>query len=296
MSRTNIFELLAENNTISKDVKRLDTLFTSVCCFEEDPESYQARERWTLKRFVDQFCFTKWKNRHRCLDVEDYLNTIGYDDLLSIAKCDSLEDFLTIIEIIYNFWHLALDHFPENSFPSIIPSRYNNGIETILEISNFMNDCLSEYNQKAYYFKDDEKCIVAEDSPQVTSAAEASEPEIAIEIVRYNHRQLKGDIAKKKAILRALGDHLEGRKKEICNINATLYNNITASLNNLNIRHNNITPENRSYYHKAVAEMPNEELEQHYDDLYQLILLAILEMDNVERQRQMRELIQKVSE
>ena len=158
-----------------------------------------------------------------------------------------------------------------------------------------MDECLSEYNKKAYYFPEEERCIIAEDSPQVTAATEATEPEIALDIVHYNHRQLIGEVAKKKAILKTLGDYLEGRKREITDINSALYNTITGALNNLNIRHNNIAPENKSYYHEAVADMPQEELEQHYDNLYQLILLAILEIDNVVRKREMNALIQRVS-
>ena len=85
MSRTNIFELLLYNNSIDKDASRLDKLFTSTPCFELDVEFYHRSEEWTLKDFVDQYCFAKWKNRHRCLDVKDYLSTINYDHILGLV-------------------------------------------------------------------------------------------------------------------------------------------------------------------------------------------------------------------
>lgn len=296
MSRTNIFELIKKNTSISKDVARIDSLFASTACFEQDYDYYHNSYSWTLKEYVDNYCFANWKNRHRCLDVADYLKTIGYDEILSKAKNNSMEDFLTVIEVVYNFWHLAAKYFDGDEDRHIMLSRRSNGTITAKEIMEIMNECLSECNQKAFFFHDEEKCIIAEDSPQVTAAAEATEPDIALDIVRYNHRQLAGDVAKKKAILKTLGDYLEGRKKEITQINKSLYDNITGALNNLNIRHNNINPDNKGNYKKVVADMTAEELVNHYDDLYQLILLAILEMDNAERQRDMRALIQKVNE
>lgn len=294
MSRTNIFELLEKNSSISKDVERLDGLFDSTKCFEEDSTYHYGARSWTLKEYVDSYCFVGWKNRHRCLDVDDFLKSIDYDSILAKAKNNSLNDFLTIIEVIYNFWQLAAEHHDNGH--SLLLSKRSNGAVTAQEIIDIMEDCLSEYNQKAFYFEEEERCIIAEDSPQVTAAAEASSPDIALEIVRYNHRQLSGDIAKKKVILKVLGDHLEGRRREISGINDSLYKTITGALNNLNIRHNNINPENKSSYHKAVAEMSVEDLEHRYDDLYQLILLAILEMDNKERQKEMKEFVQQISQ
>ena len=278
------------------DATRLDTLFASVKCFEQDYEYYHRQYSWTLKEFVDCCCFAEWKNRHRCLDVADYLKTIDYDRILTEARNGVLDDYLTLIEIIYNFWYLAIKHYVDNPEQHIIASKRSDRSCTAEELKRIMDGCLSDYNQKAFYFSEKEQCIISEDSPQVTAVAEATEPQVALEIVRYNHRQLAGDIAKKKDILRTLGDYLEGRKREINDVNASLYNSITGALNNLNIRHNNISPDNRSYYRKAVAGMPSKELEEHYDDLYQLILLAILEIDNVQRQRDMKELIQKVNE
>lgn len=283
MGRTNIFELLSQNNDYERDAERLFKLF------DEEIFAVVGRNAYTLKDYVDCYCFKDWPNRGKCLDVDDYLETLGYEDQPAYTP-DDIEDFLTIIELIYNFFYIAFRYI------SNIPREAVRLKDTADILKKLMDDCLSEYNQRVFYYEDKQQCLIVEDSPQVTAAAEASEPEIAIDIVRYNHRQLAGDIAKKKAILKTLGDNLEGRKKEISNINSTLYKNITGALNNLNIRHNNTNPENKSYYHRAVAEMPQKELEAHYDDLYQLILLAILEIDNVQRQRDMSDLIQKVCE
>lgn len=282
MSRTNIFELLKQNNNIVKDSDRLKTL---LC--EYHYVSTPEHENYTLFRFIDAFCFDDWAAKGRCLDLQDFFETLGIDELDYYFPRE-LDDLLIFIEILYNFWYLAENYIISHKTEFEL-------YDTSDVLKTLMDECLSEYNQRAYYFPEEEKCIIAEDSPQVTAAAEATEPEIALDIVRYNHRQLAGDVAKKKAILKTLGDYLEGRKREITDINSALYNTITGALNNLNIRHNNIAPENKSYYHEAVADMPQEELEQHYDDLYQLILLAILEIDNAERKREMNALIQRVS-
>lgn len=284
MSRTNIFELLKQNSNMGKEATRLNALFSSYY-FVESPED--AAE-YTLEEFVDRFCFTTWSHRSRCIDTKDFLETIDYPALLFRAQMGDLDSFLSVIETIYNFWHLAMNYIEESS-------EAFECYDAVNTLPNSMDECLSEYNQKAFYFPDEEKCIVAEASPQVTAAAEAVEPEVALSIVRYNHRQMAGDVSGKKVILRAMGDYLEGRKVEITGINASLYDTISGSLNNLNIRHNNINPANKGKYKKAVAEMQPEELEKHYDDLYQLILLAILEIDNVERQRDMKALIQAIN-
>lgn len=282
MSRTNIFELLKQNNNMEKDADRLKTL---LC--EYHYAATAEHENYTLFRFIDAFCFDDWTAKGRCLDLQDFFETLGIDELDYYFPRE-LDDLLVFIEILYNFWYLAENYISSHKAEFEL-------YDTSDVLKTLMDECLSEYNQRAYYFPEEEKCIIAEDSPQVTAAAEATEPEIALDIVRYNHRQLTGEVAKKKAILKTLGDYLEGRKREITDINSALYNTITGALNNLNIRHNNIARENKSYYHEAVADMPQEELEQHYDDLYQLILLAILEIDNVVRKREMNALIQRVS-
>jgi len=55
----------------------------------------------------------------------------------------------------------------------------------------------------------------------------------------------------------------------------------------MNIRHNNIEGKNAIEY---VKNLSNEELEEWYDEIYQMLLLCILEYDNIERNKKVGEL------
>lgn len=65
-------------------------------------------------------------------------------------------------------------------------------------------------------------------------------------------------------------------------------------LNNLNIRHNNKNKGDKNYK-EYVAKMRKNRLEKWYDELYQMILLAFLLMDNAERAEKVKELKEKIN-
>ena len=104
---------------------------------------------------------------------------------------------------------------------------------------------------------------------------------------------MQGNIEGKKSILLLLGDKLEGQRAKLKQINKTLEDSIFTLLNNLNLRHNNIDTDSKEY-NSFVATMPKKEIESWYDEVYQLCLLAFLEIDNVERARKVKELKQKL--
>lgn len=112
---------------------------------------------------------------------------------------------------------------------------------------------------------------------------------IAKSVLRYNQFTLKGDVETKKTILHQIGDALEPQRKALAQIESKLSDRIFWMLNNLNIRHNNVTAGDRNYVAK-VAAMSSEELEAWYDDLYQMMLLAFLKLDNVERMKRVETL------
>lgn len=59
----------------------------------------------------------------------------------------------------------------------------------------------------------------------------------------------------------------------------------------MNIRHNNCDPASKNYK-EHTANMSKKELEFWYDEIYQLSLLSFLELDNIERSKQIKVLKQ----
>lgn len=98
---------------------------------------------------------------------------------------------------------------------------------------------------------------------------------------------LKGNIEEKRKILLALADKFEPVKNELKKVDAILEDNIRYLLNKMNIRHNNKEGKNALGY---VANLTDEELESWYDETYQMLLLSILELDNIERNKKVKEL------
>ncbi len=284
MARKTIFELYQQNNDRERDYARIVSLVRSDKCVVKRSDSNTG---WPLKHMFE-VGFREWKQRGRCISLEDYLQTIDFESIKICAGAFT-DNFLTYIEVIYNAWFFVdkeiKDHWTVIQW----------GVDG-KELRRLMDEVLSEMNQKAYYDPETEQCLIGEDSPQVTTAVEATEPETASQILHYNHRQLAGEIAKKKSILQILAKYLEGRESELKSINMQLFTDLNTAFNNLDIRHNNIVQRDSSDYKEKLAQMTPEELEKWYDDVYQLILLAILEMDNVERRKRLRTLIQDINQ
>ena len=154
---------------------------------------------------------------------------------------------------------------------------------------------MGQYNHVAYINEEQECVLIVEDKAEVTAAAEIMPtPALAVDVVRYNHRTLRGEIELKKKILLAMGAELEAKRKKLHAINSTLENDIFFMLNNLNIRHNNKSKGDKNYK-EYVAKMRKDRLEKWYDELYQMLLLAFLLMDNTKRVEKVKELKEKIN-
>jgi len=285
LSRKNIFEILAQNNDLKKDALRIGNLFDReillVCNYKK-----LSQEEYTIKQFVDYFCFDQWKNRGHCIDLHDFLETVNYKEYYYRAKNGDGEAFLVFIEIVFNCWKMADIYRGKDEDTECYSNFY-----LLLKI---MTDCLSHYNHTAVYDDNFEQVLVIEENPAITAVAEIVEPELSLDVLKYNHHTLRGDIDKKKAILLALGAELEPKRKTLAGINNTLEDGIFFMLNNLNLRHNNINPDDKNH-RVFVAKMDSETLEDWYDELYQMILLAFLELDQIERNTRIKTLKADIS-
>lgn len=129
--------------------------------------------------------------------------------------------------------------------------------------------------------------IFIEKSPAAIAVAESELiPEsLSYKLISYNHYAMKGNLVAKKATILALADLLEPQRKRLEKIDSTFASDLFYAFNNFNIRHNNITPETPKFK-KPVAELSQEQLEQWYDEVYQMCLLAFLKLEHINRKKE----------
>ncbi len=279
MARKSIFDIASASINMPDDVVRIITMFA------KEKTLQQSFIDYTILDFVNKVCFRDWKHRGHFIDVNDFLKAIKYQELIKTAQGENVDAFMTLIELVYNFWYL--------SYLSI-EGRDNSTYwqNNFYHLRDVMNDNLEKYNHKAYI--DDEMVLIIEDKPEVTAAAEIVEQNLAIDIIRYNHRSLQSEIEAKKAILLSLGAELEPRRKELQTLNKQLSEDIFFMLNNINLRHNNKSKKDKNYK-EYIAKMKKDRLEKWYDELYQMMLLAILLLDNEDRSSKVKELKSKIN-
>ena len=292
MSRNNIFQIMESKRDFSQEIRRLEALLhdkrgvavytTSIFDMGVPPDPIYMN----IEQFVDQYAFKDWKCRGTCIDLTDMSKTLGIEDMFDDHNLTE-EEILIYAEYVANVLFLAecvecTDEFWYKDTVIVTTARKN--LESIL---GWMN-----YEQKVFPQK--ERVLVVRKSCAVSAVAEIVSEDLAYQIVRYNHNSLKGNIADKKAILLALGSELEPKRKDIRVINADLEDGIFYILNNLNLRHNNRSKKDKNYK-EVVAKMRTNKLEKWYDELYQMFLLAYLELEQKERQDKIKELKYQIS-
>lgn len=280
--RQNIFDQIKSNWNVSDAIKRINKLFLSeTAVYYSDGYS---RYNVPLFNFIDVNCFAFWKSNCHMLCLRDFLDSLHFDELYKdAAEGKTEESVINYIEIIENCLYIfMLEHYTSKIINVSVSS-------TFILLRNNLDDVLDHLNMKVEYFAEKEQAIIIERDPAVTSAAEISSNETAYEIIFYNHHTLKGNTKEKARILNYLANDFETQRKELSRINSSLASDIAFLLNSLNIRHNNVDQKSNSY-HSTVAQMPPNELESWYDELYQMLLLARLEINNIERKQKVADL------
>lgn len=268
MARRNIFEILQENIDFDYEVSRIMDLW-------DESSVEEPFMKYTLDEFIDEFCLEKWKNRNRCTSCQELCERLD----IEFVDSDDIEQVIRYLEYISNMVWL-IDRYINAQRSYVCSKEYKYMKENV----SYLIDLL---NYEAKIIDSEEKVILIEKNPAVTAVAEIVSEEVAIDIIEYNHYMLKGDISKKRKILKVLADKFEAIRPELKKTNSELESSIGLLINKMNIRHNNVEGKNAIEY---VKKLSTEELEGWYDEIYQMILLAILEFDNIERNKKVEEL------
>lgn len=271
MERKNLAQILVEANI---DIKReYDRLYSSFY-LQKNQDMYG--NYYSLQ----ELCAANFINipfRGTCLNLDDF------DDFYDIhfEKVPSNFDLNYLIlfcEYTYNFaLYLNINMTPMHLGMNTPQQVYLQQIAKVIEAIGYM--MVQKENITIMIPKSQEAIAVSEIVPS----------DLSYKVIEYNHHALQGNIEAKKAILLLLANQLEPKRNQLKNVNRLLETNIFFLYNGMNIRHNNCDINSNSYK-EYTANMSKKNLEIWYDEIYQLSLLAFLELDNIERINRIEEL------
>ncbi len=216
--------------------------------------------------------FSSFYFRGTCLTIEEFDRKHGIN-FVEDPEDFSIDSLVSICEYIYNM----LVAYQSNSAGGFLPQAINvqfclSQIMTVIEAIGYM------------FASKDGVVIFVEKSPAATSVAELMPEGLSYKVISYNHYSMKGNLDAKKNTLKMFTDMLEPRRPELTQIDSEFASDLFYAFNNFNIRHNNVDPTGKKYK-KPVADLTNDQLEQWYDEVYQMSLLAFLRLDHIERKK-----------
>ena len=292
--RNNVFEILMQEVNVKDELNKIIEVFENNVIIRS--EGYEGFDVVTYDvdtiEMINVNCFCQWKNRCCCWDYNDMKEKLHIDDILT-HNGSNVHDIIIVFEFVFNMLNLLdnkkKEHTPSNEYElefCIFTEQY-------YMLKGNCNSLLDKLNLKATYFGDEEKVIITEKSAQVTAVAEIVNEDLVKPVIEYNHHTLKGNIEAKKDILLKLYEPLEPERKKMKQVGLKLEGDLFDMFNKFNLRHNNVT-ESGNYYIQKIANMPIEELEDWYDEIYQMCLLCILELDHIERKKKIKEFKQNL--
>lgn len=268
MERRNFAQVLKDAKVdIDREYQRLYKMF------------YYKRDGAMLSfHDICAYCFERYPFRGTCISLDDFDEYYGFDFLIPSEQVE-LNQLISFCEYIYNF--------AQYSFVSTLDRKAYTGDDFLFHINTVM--------ESIGYMKSrqDNLTIFVPKSQPAIVVSEMLPPDLSYKVIEYNHHSMKGDLARKQATLKLLADQLEAKKKELISLNKSLADDLFYLLNNMNIRHNNVDQESKSYK-KGVADMPKDELEEWYDRTYDICLYAFMTLDQADRNAKVKELKAKI--
>lgn len=268
--RKNIFEILDEKYDIKVEINKIDTLFSNALLYVTNGLTLQ-QQQGNIEAVVGELLFYNWKQRGACLSCQEMRNKLDID----LEKHD-VANVLIRLEYYLNIINLANTKL---QFPNFQKSQQFFMLERNIEI------LLDHLNYECLNIKKEDKILLVPKNPAATSVAEMSTKDTALAILMYNHSTLKGDLSQKQNLL--LKIYLEYEKLLQKGIDgfSDYFDKTRGLVNKLNIKHNN---------KKEIENLDNKQLEEWYDELYQLLLFCVLIKDNVKRKNKAEEFLKSL--
>ena len=277
MGRKSVFDIISQKHDISVELKRINTLLNDKNAIEfvwnSDP-FHRVQNRCVFS-FVDSYAFKRWEGRGTCLDIRDFMRSVGIDQL-NESETIHEKDALLYLEACINIVLLVEPGIKSRSdWKCTTSDVFDAALNNILLVIDLLNYEVTDSDENA-------GVILTKNDVAAASVAEFVDSDLGYEILKYNHFALKGEIEEKKKILNSIGNALEPMREELNKENTRLTTDIFFVLNNYNIRHNNCDPDGK-HLNPHIENISANDIEEVYDDLYQMCLLAFLLIEQTDR-------------
>ena len=229
--------------------------------FEGDKEAVIYENKYGNKvygRFIDginETVFLEWKYRDTFLDVFEYLEFIGINEIfLEEGNYNDQNRFLLYLEFIVNMAYLIKNNNKIKLLPKT--NAAINNIAIILEKMNYKIDEL------------DDKIVIIKRNSDVDSVLNTVPEDISKRLLEYNDFRISKNINEKRKILKSIDLYMDNENKYIKrNIDNELKNCIETIVNNMGINHNN--------EEEPFISMTIEEKLEWYDKCFLMMIHAI---------------------
>lgn len=273
--RTSFWDVVGKQANLKTEMQYLETMFC-------EKFFYCHSTKYDLISYINSYYFSNWaaKNRITCPTIWDLRSRIDIDRL-KVNWQLSIDEFLLYLECTVNLINLI----PKND-RNIIAVEISKHM-----LSNIRTNC-ERLNFEIVKFS--EGCLkIVEKNAATTAVADKyaeSDSDFSYKVIEYNHFLLKGNVGRKREILKAIADKFEAVRPQLkANGFGTIESDTGYLVNNIHIRHNNTDPQSKKYQDRVAAMSPIE-LEEWYDKTYNVLLLALLASDFSELHGEIQEL------
>lgn len=254
MARRNFFDILTDSTiNLTAEYNRIYSLF-----YEGDTTGYVI-----VDIVDDNFQLLPTFLKGRSISLSDFDKTHQFIFFKNPGEISS-DELISFCEYVFNLSDCTLKYAQQ----SIRYSEY----EAIRFFLRVVFECMETLGLKQ--IKKENITIFVPKKPDVVAASEITNKDVAVNLLEYHHHSLKGNLSKKKLILKLMADDIESDRAKLRNVNKTLESQLFQMMNKF-IRHDQAkTP--------YISTLEPKELEQCYDDIFQMWLLAKLEIDHYE--------------
>lgn len=266
--RRNFYDVIKNGNIdLSKEYARIYELFYDTPCYKS---GYQE---FTLNDLIESYFDVLSKDLvGRCISLDDFNDSYGYFfyPQLIDENIDTLVDFS---EYVVNFIHALMDR------TSLDLPMFSS---TLHHIDSCMDDVGYKRSMKENII------IYVEAAPEALAVAEITEGILSYSVLEYNHHKMKGDLVNKKNILKNMADDIEAKRGILTSINKSFSSNLFQLLNKF-IRHDN----SENIY---ISGLTDEQIEHVYDEIYQMWLLAKMQLSYLGKKDKIQILINNINQ